>query len=249
MASTSTFVAAGHTLLSRESGIEGATEIVLVHGVGLGALSLGPLARALALHARVTRVELPGFGRTPPQDPIAAIAEQADFLAAFLRARGSSGVVLVGHSMGAAVVAGVAARHPALVRRLVLIGPVTDPRARSFVGQGVRLLIDTCLESPATNAVVLREYARCGVRRYVIALTDMLRFDLEATAPAILQPTLLIRGRHDPISPRGWCESVVRRFPIARLVHIDGGAHVVLHSHPHRVASAIRAFLEEADGR
>ena len=241
-------MAAGHSMLSRESGVAG-SKIVLVHGVGLGALSLEPLARALARHARVTRVELPGFGRTPPQDPIASMDELADFLAAFLRARGTSGAVLVGHSMGTAVVAGVAARHPFLVRRLVLIGPVTDPRARSFVRQGIRLLIDTCLESPSTNAVVLREYARCGIRRYVIALTDMLRFDLEAAAPSITQPTLLIRGRHDPISPRGWCESVARCFPIARLMHIDGGAHVVLHSHPHRVASAIRAFIMEADGR
>ncbi len=206
-----------------------------------------PLADALAPKAHVTRVELPGFGDTPRQDPIARMQEQSDFVAAFLRSRGMASVVLVGHSMGAGVAAGVAADHPSLVRRLVLVGPVTDPHARSATRQGARLLLDTCLESPATNLVVAHEYVKCGVRRYAIALADMLRFDLDAIAPRIDQPTLIVRGLHDPISPRRWCESVVRRFPSGRLVHIDGGAHVVLHSHPRRVASAIRSFMADPD--
>jgi pimeloyl-ACP methyl ester carboxylesterase len=200
---------------------------------------------ALEPFAHVTCVELPGFGRTPPQDPIMLMRDQSDFLAEFLRARGITAALLVGHSMGAGLVAGLAARHPGLVRGVVLIGPVTDPRARSRVKQGVRLLRDTCLESPATNLVVLREYVQCGIRRYLIALDDMLRFDLERTAPEIEQPVLIVRGRHDPISPREWCESVVTRFPSARLVHVPGGAHLVLHSHPKRVAAAIRVFAAE----
>ena len=242
--SIAAFARSGHTLLSDEQGVAGLADIVLVQGVGLGASSLRPLAAALAPAAHVTWVELPGFGRTPPQDPIALIREESEFLAAFLRI---SGAVLVGHSMGSAIVAGVAARHPSLVRRLVLIGPVTDPKARSIVRQGIRLIVDTCLESPATNLVVLREYAACGIRRYLIALEDMLRFDLEAAAPAVRQPTLIIRGLHDPIAPRGWCESLVRRFPAGRVVQVAGGAHLVLHSHPNRVAAVIRAFVADHD--
>ena len=218
-----------------------------MHGVGLGADSLRPLAAALTRTAHVTWVELPGFGSTPTQDPIRLMADQSDFLAAFLRSRGVVDAVLVGHSMGSGVVAGVAARHPDLVRRLVLIGPVTDPRARSLPKQAFRLLRDTCLESPATNLVVLREYARCGVRRYLIALDDMLRFDLDRAAPRIDQPTLIVRGLHDPISPRAWCESVVGRFRRGRLVQIPGAAHLAMHSHPRRVAAAITAFLAEPD--
>jgi pimeloyl-ACP methyl ester carboxylesterase len=237
----------GHTALSHANGSADGPQIVLVHGVGLGAESMRPLADALAPTAQVTRIELPGFGDTPRQDPIARMQEQSAFLAAFLSSRGMARVVLVGHSMGAGVAAGVAADHPSLVQRLVLIGPVTDPRARTMMRQGVRLLVDTCLESPATNLVVLHEYVKCGVRRYVIALADMLRFDLDAVAPRIHQPTLIVRGLHDPIAPRRWCESVVRRFPSGRLVHIEGGAHVVLQSHPKRVASAIRSFTADSD--
>lgn len=239
------FTSSEHTLLSRTAGNADRTEVVLVHGVGLGAASLRPLASALESSMHVTWIELPGFGRTPPQDPLRLMAEQSDFLANFLRSRGIAAAVLVGHSMGAGVVAGVAARHPDLVSRVVLIGPVTDPRARSRVKQGMRLIRDTCLEPPSTNRMVLREYARCGLRRYLIALTDMLRFDMEHVAGEIEQPVLIVRGSHDPIAPRAWCESLVERFPSARLVHIAGGAHVVLHSHPNRVAAAVRAFASD----
>ena len=114
--------------------------------------------------------------------------------------------------------------------------------------QGARLIRDTCLESPATNLMVLREYARCGVRRYLIALTDMLRFDLERVVGEIEQPVMVVRGSHDPIAPRAWCESVAKRFPSVRLVHIAGGAHLVLHSHPNRVGAAIRAFASDEAG-
>src|ERR1700712_2950025 len=103
---TTSFASGDHVLLSRSDGAVDGPEIALVHGVGLGADSLRPLAAALAPTAHVTWVELPGFGSTPTQDPIRLMADQSDFLAAFLRSRGVVDAVLVGHSMGSGVVAG-----------------------------------------------------------------------------------------------------------------------------------------------
>ncbi|MCU7821560.1 alpha/beta fold hydrolase [Kitasatospora sp. DSM 101779] len=103
---------------------------VFVHG--LGASSPAYFTEA-ALHPllagrRSLLVDLLGFGLSDrPEDFGYTLEEHADALAAALRAAGAGGVELVGHSMGGAVAIVLAARHPELVARLVLVDANLDP--------------------------------------------------------------------------------------------------------------------------
>jgi pimeloyl-ACP methyl ester carboxylesterase len=103
---------------------EGDTRVLLVHGLGGHTISWEPSAAGLAerLHATVTAVDLPGFGLTRlPRGRRAALGTHGRVLRALLERSGPAAVA--GNSMGGALGIGLAARHPDLVRALVLVDP------------------------------------------------------------------------------------------------------------------------------
>jgi pimeloyl-ACP methyl ester carboxylesterase len=102
--------------------------IVLVHGFTGAKENWLPLMRLLAPNYRLIAPDLPGWGDSERlRDTDYGANEQAERLAKFLRALpGIVGVdgppaLLVGHSMGGQIVGLLAARHPELVDRLVLM--------------------------------------------------------------------------------------------------------------------------------
>ncbi len=97
--------------------------ILLVHGLGANTISWAPVGQPLAerLGARVTAVDLIGFGRTRALDRAATIATNRAIVEGVLDASAPS--VVMGNSMGAVIGAGVAARRPDLVDGLVLVDP------------------------------------------------------------------------------------------------------------------------------
>jgi pimeloyl-ACP methyl ester carboxylesterase len=103
---------------------DGDARVLLVHGLGGHTISWEPVAPEMAerLHATVTAVDLPGFGLTRvPAGRRAPLGTHGRLLRSLLE--GSGPAVVVGNSMGGALGIGLAARHPQLVRALVLVDP------------------------------------------------------------------------------------------------------------------------------
>ena len=102
----------------------GEPRVLLVHGLGGHTLSWEPSAPGLAerLRATVTAVDLPGFGLTRvPRGRRATLGTHGRVLRALLEHGGPA--IVAGNSMGGALGIGLAARHPDLVRALVLVDP------------------------------------------------------------------------------------------------------------------------------
>ena len=99
----------------------GAVPLVLVHGLGGSTVNWylvgGQLSETLG--TRVTAVDLPGFGRTRTPDRPASFEAHRHVVTTLLRTRGPA--VLAGNSMGGSISVSLAARHPELVRGLVLV--------------------------------------------------------------------------------------------------------------------------------
>ena len=100
--------------------------VLMVHGLGGTSNFYQVQAQALAERFQVIRVDSAGAGRSPVSDQI-SIGSHAGELAVLLDQLGVSGAAVIGHSMGTLVVRTLAARHPALVSRLVLLGAVAEP--------------------------------------------------------------------------------------------------------------------------
>lgn len=214
-----------HVLLLRRWRREGAPVVVLVHGIGMGQQYFGLLREALSAELDVIAVDLPGFGASPEPRESRSMPELADLLAAGLRAMVDEPVIALGHSMGTQVVAELAARHPELVARVVLIAPTVNPRERSGWAQAWRLVQDLSNDPPIVALVGARMYAQAGARWYLRKLGTMLDHDLRAVLPHVHQPTLVIRGDEDRVVPAEWASEVRDLLPHGELRIARGKGH------------------------
>ena len=95
--------------------------LLLLHGAYMTVDMLGPLRAGLAARYQVIAPELQGHGRTNDVDRPITYEQHADDCAALLEQLGIEEADAVGYSMGGAAALQLAIRHPARVRRLVVI--------------------------------------------------------------------------------------------------------------------------------
>jgi pimeloyl-ACP methyl ester carboxylesterase len=100
--------------------------IFLIHATGFLAALWQPVALALTPEARVLGLDLRDHGDSEPGDTY-YWSVFPDDLAGVLSALDLGPALLVGHSVGGAASALCAARHPNLVKALVLVDPVIYP--------------------------------------------------------------------------------------------------------------------------
>lgn len=226
----------------------GTRTFVLIHGIGVSERYFRPLARELASHATVHRLDLPGFGSAPKPGRAVGIEghAQAAWRALDELGAGGSGAaapVLVGHSMGCQVVAEMIRQRPRGAAAAVLMGPTVNPRERSAWRQGLRLLQDTLGEPPRVNAVVLTDYlVRCGVPWYLRNLPALLGYHLEDAMEFLDLPVLILRGDRDPIAPPQWLAELAARCPGAATAELPGQGHILMYRRPADAAAHLLAL-------
>src|ERR1041384_5857613 len=96
--------------------------VVFLHGAGFDHTTWALHSRWFAHHGySVLAPDLPGHGRSAGA-ALSTVAEMADWTASLLDTAGAAKAWLVGHSMGSLIAIETAARHPAKVSALALIG-------------------------------------------------------------------------------------------------------------------------------
>ncbi|KRA24404.1 alpha/beta hydrolase [Microbacterium sp. Root61] len=238
--SVSAFPFAGATLIAEDYGT-GSHTFLLIHGIGMGRSVFSDLATHLHHRGRIVAVDLPGYGDAPEPARTLTMERTADLVAAFIRSRRLENVVVVGHSMGTQVAIEIAARHPELVARAVLIAPTVNRRERTGTRQFFRLVQDLAVERPKVVAVGAREYVRAGphIRNKYRA---MLAHRPERVFGHVSAPVLILRGEHDYVSPRDWCRFVAESIPRATLAEIAAHGHETMIRDAAPAAQQIIAF-------
>ncbi|HEY7152027.1 MAG TPA: alpha/beta hydrolase [Solirubrobacterales bacterium] len=108
--------------------------IVLLHGgIECGGAYWAPVASTLAESHRLVIPDVPGLGESRPLKRLDAEVF-ADWMAALLAATRAEGPILVAHSLLGTLAARFAARHPDLLRRLVIYGSPGVGRYRMPLG-------------------------------------------------------------------------------------------------------------------
>lgn len=242
-------VVAGHAfrlLDSTTSHAPAGPTYVLVHGVGMSHRYFMPLHEALPESARVISVDLPGFAGLPEPVRDLEVSEMGSLLAELTALLGLQRIVYVGHSMGAQWVIEAARARPERVEGVVMIGPVVDERNRTLGAQARALVVDTLKESAAANAVVLVDYLRCGIRRYLRQARRMVDYSTEESVRALRVPVLVIRGGGDPVAGAEWTRSLRTAAHEGTLVEVARAPHNVHFSDPLAVAEAIGGWASSA---
>lgn len=242
-------VVAGHAFRLHESTETKASDAVtyaLVHGIGMSHRYFAPLHEALPKSARVISIDLPGFAGLPQPERDLEISDMGRLLAELLTVLGLQRVIYVGHSMGAQWVLEAARARPERVEGVVMIGPVVDERHRTLGAQARALAVDTLGESPAVNAVVLGDYLRCGIRRYLKQARRMVEYSTRSAVPALRMPVLVIRGGDDPVAGSAWGHALSAAAHDGALIEIPGQQHNVQFSAPRAVAESIEGWATSA---
>lgn len=217
--------------------------VLLVHGFVVSSRYLVPTAERLAPHARVEAPDLPGFGRSERPCDMPGVEGLADALAAWMEARGHDRASLLGNSLGCQVLAALAQRHPGRVESLVLVGPTTDPAARTVGAQAALLARDALREHPALPFVHVPDYLRMGPRRIAQLARITLDDAIEDRMPHVHAPTLILRGGRDTLVPHEFAARLAALAPRARLVTLPGAPHAANYSAPDDVARHAVPFL------
>ncbi len=127
---------AGRRLHVESWGSPGAPRVVCLHGITGHGHGAWRLAEGWLGEYHVLSPDLLGHGASPYEPPW-SIDEHVDLLVATL---GTKPGVWIGHSFGGRLALEVAARHPALVERLVLLDPaiLIDPAIALHVSEEAR---------------------------------------------------------------------------------------------------------------
>jgi pimeloyl-ACP methyl ester carboxylesterase len=158
---------------------DSAEPAVMVHGLGGRSTNWTDLMALLRHRLDSVAPDLPGFGHSaPPDDGDYGL----DALTAAVRGvvdRHGAPAHLFGNSLGGAVCVRLAARHPELVRSLVLVSPALPdlrPR-RTVVGVPV-------LAVPGLGEQLWRQLARLPVERQVQSMLELNFGDPSVVSPA-----------------------------------------------------------------
>ena len=212
-----------------EVGRKHKTSVVLVHGLGQnGAKDWELLIPVLAKRFHVLTFDLPGFGRSDKGNNLYSPATYTEFLRFVTQKFIGRQFIIVGHSMGGAIAAHYAASYPKDVAKLVLVdaagilhkvafekhlaGSAVDSRVPELYdtkSSDVRSIINFFIDASeyinlgphlVLNTPPLRKTLLGGDPLKISALSLVLE-DFSAIIPRIKQPTLLIWGERDPVSP------------------------------------------------
>ncbi|HEX2502937.1 MAG TPA: alpha/beta hydrolase, partial [Miltoncostaeaceae bacterium] len=226
------------------TGRAGIEPVVMLHGLGVSAASLRPLAERLAARRRTVSCDLPGFGRSA-SERIWTTAEIGNAVGGLLDARGLGPVVLLGHSYGCHVAALVAAARPEQVSAVVFLSPAFDRRFGPPLAQMLlRLTVDATMERPSLVGCGVRDYLRAGPRRVIETLREAADIPLDRLVGGIRSPLLIVRGSRDTLTTTRWAEDLRRSAGgPARVAVVPAAAHALGHEAPVAVSRAMEAFL------
>lgn len=206
--------------------------VVLVPGLGLDARAWSAVRDVLTGPSVV--VTLPSMGRRAGRETDLHVEQQSRRLVAALPP--GRDVVLVGHSASCPVVVDVAGRTSSVVGT-VLVGPVTDPEARTWprmLGQWVRTAAHERLwEVP----LLAPQYRSTGPGSMLRGMNQTRRYRTHAGLATLSVPTHVIRGRHDRIASAQWCDRLASSSH-TELISVPRAAHMVPLTHPHVVAAS-----------
>jgi pimeloyl-ACP methyl ester carboxylesterase len=243
--------------------------LVLLHGVATSRMIWRRVTASLAERRRVIAIDLPGFGGSAPAGQGFDLDAVADRIVDGL---GLERVDLVGHSLGGAVAVATAARHPARVRRLVLVAPAgLAPRAiRTAAALGVAaertvaarralgrrwtdhaaarwaMFGTTVADAGALtrdDALLLLDASE-GALRVAAGIRAALAADLRDDLAAAPMPVGLIWGAVDRVVPYRGLEQLRRLRPDAVVETLARTGHIPQVEQPHEFARALERVLD-----
>ncbi len=234
--------------------------VLFLHGAGMDHTAWALHDRWFAHHGHnVLAPDLPGHGRSPGA-PLPTIAEMADWTAALLDAAGAANAKLIGHSMGSLIALETAARHPAKVSGLALVGTAATMTVGpdllkaaeannhdavdmvSIWGLGHQAELGGSL-APGLwmhgGAQRILERCKPGVLFNDLAACNAYQ-NAVAAAATVKVPVTLVLGERDMMTPTKAGKALAVALPGSRTVVLEGAGHLMMAERPDELLAALQ---------
>lgn len=211
----------------RLSGTAGAPDVILIPGLASSPHVFDDLDAALGGRYRLHALHIQGFAGAPPMDnaqgdtPSLVAAPVADELARYIRENHIEHAAVIGHSMGGTIAMMLAARHPDLVGRLMVVDmvpfmgamfaqPGTQPTAAAVQPVADQMYavmansprdayqaqsnasITGMINTESRRAAAVRDSERSDQKVSSAAFRELVITDLRPELPAITAPTTVL---------------------------------------------------------
>ncbi len=236
-------------------------DLVLLHSLLTDRTSYRALVDRLASERRLILVNMPGFGTSPPAEPLAGYADAITGLFADLDLPVETDIL--GNGLGGFVGLTMAVRHEGSFNRLVLIGS-----AIAFPEQGratFRAMADKAEDvgmAPLADAAMLRMFPQDYIdanpaviadRKAVFTAIDpdvfaaacraLATLDLAPDLDRIRNPVLVVVGEHDSATVSSLGHDLAARLPKGQVIELAGAGHAPHMQAPDVLTKAIGPFL------
>lgn len=223
---------------------QGATPIVLVHGLGLSADVWRPHMRPLSSLASVVLApDLPGFGRSPGPPFGMGPGAVAGWLLALRDTLDLAPAAWVGHSVASQAVVRLAATSPQHTAALVLASPTGATGPLRWLAQLGGIVRTAPREPGWLVRSVAAHYLTTLPTRIIGTWVESRRHDPIDDAALVRCPTLILLGSEDPVVPLDFVRRLHDAFPDAELHRVPGAAHGAALSHPSEFVARVSRFL------
>jgi pimeloyl-ACP methyl ester carboxylesterase len=234
--------------------------VIFLHGAGMDHTVWALQTRYFAHHGQgVLAVDLPGHGRSGGS-ALESIEAIADWLIRLLDKAKIESAAIAGHSMGAFAALDCAARYPARVRALALLGAAprmpVNPDLLAAAKADDHLAFELVTDwghgraghlggNVAPGLWVLGggerllERARPGVLHGDLLACDGYKDGL-ARAAGVACPAVLVLGAEDRMTPARAGRKLADAIRRARVIEIPGAGHMMMTEKPDETLDALR---------
>jgi len=237
--------------------------LIALHGAGVDHREIEAAVEAVvpAGYRRIY-LDLPGMGRSSAEG-LNGNDDVVRRLVDFLDRVADGPVLMLGHSYGAYLARGVAARRPDAVRGLALLCPGAEKTGNVPEHRVVRQDADAYDELEPEQRAAYDEYfvvrTAATARRYREAVlpgtTTVDQAALErifgawrvdvGTAP-FAAPTLVVAGRRDAFVGYADATALLEHYPRATLAVVDDAGHALVHERPDLFGPLLADWLDRA---
>lgn len=240
--------------------------LVLIHGVGaVGTADFYPVLAGISHDRHVLAVDLPGFGRSNPNDNDFGPERLEQVVETVARACATPTVDVLGHSSGGALALLYASNRADKVRKLIVVDAagilrpevllrgqlhqqLTDmreatPRLEKAVERMGDALINA-MHAVTPSATALGKSGLLGSGPPILAATSLLDYNFGRAILGVRAPTLLLWGEEDHVMPPRIAHLLDDRIERSELVYIPGSGHVPMKDQPALFASLVAGYLD-----
>ena len=236
-------------------------DLVLLHSLLTDRTSYVALAERLASKRRLILLNMPGFGTSPPAEPLAGYADRIADLFGELSLSPETDVL--GNGLGGFVGLNLAIRHGERFNRLVLIGSAVafpGPGRATFramaekaEANGMAPLADTAMlrmfpqdyidANPAVIADRKRVFNAIDPGVFAAACRALAALDLAPDLAGIRNEVLVVVGENDSATGASLGRELAARLPRAEIIELKGAGHAPHMQAPGALVQAIGPFL------